>query len=53
MSDVRRHVEELIEGCGYNGGLVLRVSNAIGWDVPLKNVLAFYETARDYDMSRL
>ncbi len=51
--DVRRHVEELIEGCGYNGGLVLRVSNAIGWDVPLGNVLAFYETARDYDMSRL
>lgn len=53
VADVRRHVEQLIEGCGYNGGLVLRVSNAIGWDVPLENVLAFYETARDYDMSRL
>ncbi len=53
VEDVRRHVEQLIEGCGYNGGLVLRVSNAIGWDVPLENVLAFYETARDYDMARL
>ncbi len=46
--DVRNHVIELIEKCGYNGGLVLRVSNAIGFDVPTENVVTFFETARDY-----
>jgi len=46
--DVRNHVIQLIEQCGYNGGLVLRVSNAIGFDVPVENVVTFFETARDY-----
>ena len=46
--DVRKHVIELIEKCGYNGGLVLRVSNVIGFDVPVENVVTFFETARDY-----
>jgi len=53
VDDVSKHVTDLIEQCGYNGGLVLRISNAIGFDVPLENTLAFFETARDYDMSRL
>lgn len=53
VEDVRRHVVDLIEGCGYNGGLVLRVSNAIGFDVPVANVVTFFETARDYDLSAL
>jgi hypothetical protein len=46
-------VAGLIESCGYNGGLVLRVSNAIGFDVPIENVVAWFEEARDYDLSRL
>ncbi len=46
--DVRNHVIELIDKCGYNGGLVLRVSNVIGFDVPIENVVTFFETARDY-----
>lgn len=53
VSDVKKHVTDLIAGCGYNGGLVLRVSNSIAWDVPTENVVAFFETARDYDMSKL
>ncbi|MFP3903307.1 MAG: uroporphyrinogen decarboxylase family protein [Armatimonadota bacterium] len=48
VQDVKDHVIELIEKCGYNGGLVLRVSNAIGFDVPVENVVTFFETARDY-----
>ncbi len=48
VTDVRNHVVELIEKCGHNGGLVLRPSNAIGFDVPIQNVVTFYETARDY-----
>ena len=48
VADVRSHVVTLIEKCGYNGGLVLRPSNAVGFDVPTENVVTFYETARDY-----
>jgi len=51
--DCREEVERLIETCGYDGGLVLRVSNAIGFDVPVENVAAWFEAARDYDLSRL
>ena len=49
--DVRREVEHRIETCGYNGGLVLQPSNVIPYDTPLENVIAFFETARDYDLS--
>ena len=51
--DCRQEVAGLIETCGTNGGLVLRVSNAIGFDVPVENVVAWFEAARDYDLSRL
>jgi len=30
---------------------VLRVSNAIGFDVPVENVVAWFEAARDFDMA--
>ena len=46
--EVRQEVIGLIENCGYDGGLVLRESNAIGFDCPLGNVVAWFETARDY-----
>ena len=51
--DCRQEVVNLIEGCGADGGLVLRPSNMIGWDVPLTNLITWYETARDYDLSGL
>ncbi|MGI5818907.1 MAG: uroporphyrinogen decarboxylase family protein [Armatimonadota bacterium] len=53
VEDVRKHVTELIEGCAYNGGLILAPSNAVQHDTPLENLLAFFETAREYDLSRL
>ncbi len=53
VSDVRKHVTDLIEGCAYNGGLILAPSNVVQHDTPIENILAFYETARDYDLSRL
>ena len=53
VHDVRREATNLVEKCGYNGGLVVRASNAISFDCPLENVLAFFETVRDYDMSQL
>jgi len=51
--ECRREVEELVERCGADGGLILRPSNMIGWDVPIENIIAWYETARDTDLSRL
>ena len=51
--DCREEVRHLIRTCGYNGGLVLRISNAIGFDVPVENVVAWFEEARDFDMSGL
>lgn len=53
VDDVRKHVTDLIEGCAYNGGLILAPSNAVQFDTPLDNLLAFYETAVEYDLSRL
>ncbi len=53
VEDVRRHVIDLIEGCGYNGGLILAPSNVVQHDTPLENILAFFDTAREYDLSRL
>ncbi len=51
--DCRREVVGLIEGCGYDGGLILKPSNMIGWDVPIENIIAWYEAARDYDLADL
>ncbi len=50
VDDVRDEVVGLIENCGQDGGLVIRASNAIGFDVPVENVVAFFETARDYTL---
>ena len=49
VEEVREEVIGLIENCGSDGGLVLRVSNAIGYDCPLENVIAWFETSRDYE----
>ena len=53
VEDCRNEVRHLIRTCGHNGGLVLRISNAIGFDVPIENVVAWFEEARDFDMSSL
>jgi len=53
LDDVRREVEFLMKCCAYNGGYIFRASNCVEYDVPLENVLAFYEAARDYDLSEL
>jgi uroporphyrinogen decarboxylase len=48
VDDVRKETSDLIEQCGYDGGLVVRASNVIGYDCPTENVVAFYETIRDW-----
>jgi len=46
--DCRAEANRLVEECGYDGGLVIRASNAISFDCPLRNILAFFETVRDH-----
>jgi len=53
VADVRRHVRDLIATCGRNGGLVLGPANVLQPDIPLKNILTFYDTALKYDLRRL
>jgi uroporphyrinogen decarboxylase len=50
VADVRKEVETLIRQCGRNGGLVLMPSNVIQPDTPLENIIACYETARDFKL---
>jgi uroporphyrinogen decarboxylase len=47
VEDVRREVRERIERCGVNGGLVIAPNNVVQYDVPLENLLAVYETAKE------
>lgn len=53
LDDVRREVDYLIRSCAYDGGYVFRASNVVGYDCPIENVIAYYEMARDYDLSKL
>ncbi|MBI4023721.1 MAG: hypothetical protein HY360_01990 [Verrucomicrobia bacterium] len=48
VADVRHEVEGLIRHCGYNGGLVLMPSNVIQPDTPAENIIACFQTARDF-----
>ena len=45
--DVASEVRQRIECCGTNGGLILAPSNTVQHDVPLENLLALYETAKN------
>jgi len=51
--DCKKEAVNLIRGCGYDGGLVLGASNTIGWDVPIENIVTWYATVRDFDLSKL
>jgi uroporphyrinogen decarboxylase len=45
---VEAEVLRLIDVLGGSGGYVVAASNAVQPDVPVENVLALYETAREY-----
>lgn len=46
--DVRREVSERIRTLGYDGGYIVAPAHTIDKHIPLQNVLALYETAREY-----
>jgi uroporphyrinogen-III decarboxylase len=41
--DVEMEAKDRIEKCGYNGGLILAPSNALTQDIPVDNIIAFYD----------
>ena len=41
--DVVKEAEDRIKNCGYNGGLILAPSNALTKDIPVENIVAFYD----------
>ena len=52
-ADVRRHVLRVIENCAVGGGLILGPSNNLQFDTPMENIVAFYDTALEYDLGGL
>jgi len=48
VADVKRMVEERIEQMGYGGGYVLAPCHNLQPDVPLENILAMFQYAREY-----
>lgn len=53
VDDVRKEVRERIEKCGKNGGLVIGPNNVVQFDVPLENLIALYETAKEFKTENL
>lgn len=46
VDDVRATVRRMLELCGADGGLILSTTNDALDDIPLENLLAFYDEAR-------
>jgi len=53
LDDIRREVDFLMRTCAYDGGYIFSTSSAVSFDCPLENVVAYFEAARDYDMSQI
>jgi uroporphyrinogen decarboxylase len=53
VADVKRMVEELIEQVGEGGGFLFASCHNVQPDVPLENLLAMYQHAREYVPSYL
>ncbi len=48
VAEVKKAVEDLVEGMGEGGGYVLSSCHNIQPDVPLENILALFQHAREY-----
>jgi uroporphyrinogen decarboxylase len=48
VEDVKDEVIQRITTCGMNGGFILAPSNDVTADVPVENIIALYDTAKNY-----
>ncbi len=46
--DVGKEVSKRIDTVGYDGGLILGPTHIVGYDVPIDNIIALYDTARKH-----
>jgi hypothetical protein len=53
VQDVREEVILRMNTVGRNGGFIVSPENSIPFDAPIENVLAVYDTVRNYDYSTL
>jgi uroporphyrinogen-III decarboxylase len=53
VQDVVSEVEARIRTVGHNGGFIVSPENSIPYDAPLENILAVYETVRNFDYGSL
>ena len=51
VKEVKKMVEELVEQMGEGGGFALSAVHNIQPDVPLENILAMFQHAREYTPS--
>ena len=50
VAEVEAEARERIHSCGRDGGLILSPSNTIQMDVPVENILALYDTAKNLSL---
>ncbi len=50
VAEVEAEARERIHSCGRDGGLILSPSNTIQMDVPMENILALYDTAKNLSL---
>ena len=53
VQDVKKEVIERIKTVGYNGGFIVSPENSIPYDAPLENILAVYNTVREFNYDQL
>jgi len=53
IDDIKNEVANRIKDCGYNGGLVLAPSNAFTSDIPLENIVYFYDFVKSINPETL
>ncbi|MCL4377255.1 MAG: hypothetical protein M1409_02550 [Actinobacteria bacterium] len=50
---IKNEVTSRIKNCGYNGGLILSPSNAFTEDIPIENIIYFYDFVRSINPANL
>jgi uroporphyrinogen decarboxylase len=48
VAEIKMEVARRIHDLGSNGGFILAPCHNIGYDIPVENVVALYEAAREY-----
>jgi hypothetical protein len=53
VKDVKNEVISRIKTVGHNGGFIVSPENSIPYDAPLENIIAVYDTVREFDYQQI